>query len=111
MLRKTITDYYANLSGKYGFEIDISGVFLTKEADKLSAKRKTKEYVEILNYIIEKKANPENAYWRLGDMSFRAGDLEKAKNYIGKMLEIIGSDAGMVKSRYDMIVKMIEDRK
>ena len=106
---KDITDYYENLSQKYGFEIDISGILLVKEADKLSRQRRTRENVEILNYIIEKNANPENAYMRLSDISMREGDLEKVKEYLEKTLTIIGSDAGMVKSRHEQVVKTINE--
>jgi hypothetical protein len=106
-----IVNYYKNLSTELNFDIDVPAQVLVMEADKLSAKAKVDDSVEILHYMIEKKLGHENAYWRLGNMYLEAGKLELAKEYIGKMLELLGSDAGMIKSRYDQILKMIEEAK
>jgi uncharacterized protein len=104
-----IKNHYAGLSKKYGYDIDIPGHVLVMKADELAAKGKTAEYTEILCYMIETNTDQSNAYWRLADMSYRAGRMEEAKEYLAKMMELMGSDAGIVKNRYKQIDRMIRE--
>jgi hypothetical protein len=106
---KDIKIHYSKLSEKFGYDIDIPGHVLVMKADELAAKGKTAGYAEILRYMVETKTDQSNAYWRLADLSYREGRPEETKEYLTKMMAFMGSDAGIVKNRYNHIDRMIRE--
>ena len=102
-------NYYKNLSKEIGFDIDIPGHVLTHQSDQLLSKGKEKEAIEIYHYMIKTNSQVVNAYWRLADISIRNEDYKSAKEYLGKILEIMDGDVGMIKQRYDFVVKKLEE--
>lgn len=106
-----ITVYYNDLSQELGFEVDIPGHVLTTQSDNLASENKEKEAVEIYHYMIKTNSQVANAYWRLASISIRDEDYNSAKDYLGKMMEVIEGDIGMIKQRYDFVIKKLEEQK
>ena len=105
-----ILDYYKNLSQEYGFPVDAPEHVLTIQgAEHLMAQGKMDEAVVILKYNMKKYPQAANAYWRMANIDLRAGKLEKAKEYLEKMIELIPSDDAMIRSRLSMVEKRINE--
>jgi len=102
-----IINYYQKLSKKLGFEVDIPEHVLTVQSDKVIRKGYMNSYLEILNYMIKKYPFSSNAYWRLGNLHQRSGELTEAIKYYNKILEYLKDDVGMIKAR----IQMLERRK
>lgn len=101
--------YYKELSNELGFEVDVPDQVLTQQSDKLSEAQKTAAAIEIWYFMLEKNPNSGNALWRLANYHQNTGNLVQAKEYYGRMLAAIGSDAGMIQNRYDQVDKMIRE--
>jgi predicted alpha/beta superfamily hydrolase len=106
-----ILSYYKELSDEYGFNLDVPQHVLTMQSDSLMQKGKTDEMLSVLRYMLEKNPSSGNALWRLGNHHERTGDLGKAVEYYERMIKFMGSDAGMIKGRVDMLKKKIEERR
>jgi len=100
--------FYKDLSNEYGFEVDAPEHVLSHISDLLMQKEKTEEMLRILEYILERDPSSGNALWRMGNHFERNGELEKAVTYYERMILFLGSDAGMIKNRVDMLKKKIE---
>jgi len=104
---KDIIDYYEKLSQEYGFEVDPPSLMLTFEGDKLSQQGKAKDAIELFEYELSLYPKSLNALWRLGEIYRGKSDLERARDYYKKFLEIRDVDAAMIHSRLDQVEKMI----
>lgn len=105
-----ILGHYERLSQKYGFDLDAPEHVLTHYGiDHLLEIGKIDEAVTILNYNMKKYPYAANAYWRMANIDLRAGNLEKAKGYLEKMLELLPFDNGMIRSRLGIVEKRINE--
>jgi predicted alpha/beta superfamily hydrolase len=104
---KDIIHYYEKLSAEYGFEVDPPSLLLTFEGDKLSQERKTKDAIELFEYELSLYPKSLNALLRLGEIYRGMSDLERARDYYKKFLEIRDIDATMIHSRLDQVERMI----
>ena len=104
-----ILAYYRKLSEKYGFEVDIPELILTFQSDNLKEKGNVDEAVVILDYMIEKYPYSANGYWRLGNISQISGNLQQAREYYRKVLEVHPNDVDIVRSRLSMIERKINE--
>ncbi len=84
-----ITAYYAALSERFGFEVDVPERTLASKADELSERGASNSAMEILNYLIEVYPASADGYWRLANLHRGQGNSEKAIEYYRKCLEII----------------------
>jgi len=89
-----ILAFYKNLSDEYGFEVDVPDQVLSQQSDKLSQMQKGTQALEVWQYMLAKNPNSGNALWRLANYYQNEGNLQKAKEIFGKMIEILGSDVG-----------------
>ncbi len=102
--------HYERLSEKYGFNVDAPEHILTSRgADHLLENGKTDEAVMILKYNMKKYPQAANAYWRMANIDLRSGNLENAKGYLEKMVELVPSDNAMIRSRLCMVEKRINE--
>jgi predicted alpha/beta superfamily hydrolase/Tfp pilus assembly protein PilF len=105
-----ILTHYEGLSQKYGFEMDAPEHVLTHYgADYLLEKGKIEEAVTILKYNMKKYPQAANAYWRMANIDLRAGNLENAREYLAKMVELLPSDNAMIRSRLRMVERRINE--
>ena len=105
-----ILGHYDRLSKKYGFNVDAPEHILTSRgADHLMENGKIDEAVTILKYNMKKYPYAANAYWRMANIDLRAGNLEKAKGYLEKMVELLPFDNAMIRSRLSMVEKRINE--
>ncbi len=104
-----IISYYRDLSDRLGFDIDIPGHVLSRQSDRLMQANRQKEAVEIYHYMIDHDAHAPDAYWRLADLAIRNGNYQAAKEYLGNMLKIFHGDVGMIKQRFDWVVRKLDD--
>ncbi len=104
---KDIIHYYEKLSVDYGFEVDPPSLMLTFEGDKLSQEGKAKDAIELFEYELSLYPKSLNALWRLGEIYRGMSDLERARDYYKKFLEIQDVDAVMIHSRLDQVERMI----
>jgi predicted alpha/beta superfamily hydrolase/Tfp pilus assembly protein PilF len=105
-----ILGHYAKLTQKYGFELDAPELVLTHYgADRLMEKGKTNAAVTILKYNMKKYPYAANAYSRMANIDLRAGNLENARDYLEKMIELIPSDNAMIRSRLRNVEKRIKE--
>jgi len=104
-----ILAFYKSLSEEYGYEVDVPEQILTLESDSLMSDGKTEEMLRILEFMLEKDPSSGNALWRMGNHFERNGELEKAIEYYERMIQFMGSDAGMIKNRVEALRKKIEE--
>ena len=105
-----ILGHYERLSQKYGFDVDAPEHVLTMNgADHLMEKGKMDEAVKILKYNMKKYPQAANAYWRMANIDLRAGNLENAKEYLEKMVELLPFDNAMIRSRLRMVERRIKE--
>jgi len=64
--------------------------------------------IEGIGYI-EKYPYSANGYWRLGNISQRSGNLQQAREYYRKVLEVHPNDVDIVRSRLSMIERKINE--
>jgi len=101
--------YYRKLSAEYGFEVDVPEHVLAMQSDSLMQSGETDEMLRMLHYLLKKNPSSGNALWRLGNHHEQIGELEKAIEYYERMIEFMGSDAGMIRSRVDELRKRTEE--
>lgn len=106
---KDILTYYEKLSGEYGFKVEPPSLMLTFEGDKLSQKKKTREAIEVFEYMLALYPKSLNAVWRLGETYRGLGDFEKAKEYYQDFLAIRDTDAAMIHTRLNQVKRIISE--
>ncbi|UCG50548.1 MAG: tetratricopeptide repeat protein, partial [Candidatus Latescibacterota bacterium] len=84
-----ITVYYAALSERFGFEVDVPEMTLAAKADELGAAGASDSAREILDYLIEKHPTSMDGLWRLANLHRELGNREEAIEYYRKCLEIM----------------------
>lgn len=104
-----IIDYYEKLSEEYGFEVDPPSLMMTFEGDKLSEQRKTSKAIALFEYQLSLYPKSLNALWRLGEIYRGMGDLEKAREFYKKFLEIRDIDAAMIWKRLNQVERIISE--
>lgn len=84
-----LVSYYAALSDKLGFDINIPEKILADEALELAERGESEAAVGILEYLIELHPSSLNGYWRLANLHRELGNRERAIEYYRKCLEIM----------------------
>lgn len=84
-----VAGYYAALSGKLGFEIDVPEAVLAQKADDLVGKGERAAAKEMLEYLIERNPVSLDGWWRLANLHRELGDREKAVECYRTCLEIM----------------------
>jgi tetratricopeptide (TPR) repeat protein len=84
-----ITSYYAALSERFGFTIDVPEMTLADEATELGEKGAGEAAIEILEYLIEVYPSSLNGYWRLANLHRELGNRGRAIEYYRKCLDIM----------------------
>lgn len=103
--------YYRKLSAGYGFDVDVPDHVLAMLSNSLRERGKTEAMLEMLHYMLKMNPNSGNALWQLGNHYEGTGELEKAVQCYDRMIKFMGSDAGMIKGRVDMLKKKIAEKK
>ena len=103
-----ILAYYRKLSSEYGFEVDVPEHILAMQSDGLMRKGETEQMLRILHYLLEKDPSSGDALWQLGNHHERIGELDVAIRYYERMIEFMGSDAGMIQNRVDELKERTE---
>lgn len=102
-----ILTYYRDLSATLGFEVDVPGLVLSLQSDKLIQEQRENEAVEMCEYMFEHHLHAVDACWRLADIAVKREDYRSAEKYLGKMLEIFHGDTGMIKRRYEWVMEKL----
>lgn len=102
-----LIDYYINLSGLYGFPVDVPEHVLTDVSDRFDSQKKIKERLEVLEYILKIYPQSVNALWRLANYYKGAGDKQKALNYFEECLRIM-PDFGAAKENVRILKLELE---
>jgi hypothetical protein len=84
-----ITAYYAALSERFGFEVDVPASLLASSADELSGKGENDSAIEVLEYLIDIYPASLDGYWRLANIHRVKGDRQIAIEYYRKCLELM----------------------
>lgn len=84
-----ITSYYAALSERFGFTIDIPEIVLISNAAELASGGASDSALEILAYVIEVYPISVNGYWQLANLHRELGNRETAIEYYQKCLAIM----------------------
>jgi hypothetical protein len=84
-----LTSYYAALSGKLGFNINIPEKILADEATELADRGESDRAIVVLEYLIELYPSSLNGYWRLANLYRELGNREAAIENYRKCLEIM----------------------
>jgi predicted alpha/beta superfamily hydrolase len=84
-----IRAYYADLSKRMGFDIDIPEHVLAMQSDNLVQKGKIEKALEILHFTEKKYPTSANAVWRLANIYRSRGERAKAIGYYKKCLKLI----------------------
>jgi predicted alpha/beta superfamily hydrolase len=99
--------HYHSLSEEYGYDVEMPEHQLVVTYDILEDQRKTKEAMEILNYIMDKNPLSGNGLWRMANLHQQNGNIPGAILNLEKMVKVIGSDSGMIKNRLNYFKKMV----
>lgn len=84
-----ITTYYAAISDRLGFEVDVPAMTLASAADELGEKSAIAAALEILDYLVEVYPTSVDGYWRLANLYREQGDSETAIEYYRKCIELM----------------------
>ena len=84
-----IADYYAALSERLGFDIDIPERALVSEADELSRSGAGDASLEVLTNLVRLYPASADGHWRLANLHRERGDSSAAIEHYRKCLEII----------------------
>ena len=104
-----VISFYKELSQRYGYEVDPPEHVLTVQSDKLMERGKMAEVVSILEYAMEHYPRAANSYFRMSNILFRGGELEPARDYLKKAVELIPFDSGMLSSRLARLERRINE--
>lgn len=102
-----VLSFYRDLSETYGFEVDPPEHVLTVQGDKLMEQGKIKEVLDILTFTMEKYPLAANSYFRMANILARGGNLEGARDYLKKVVELVPHDSGMLRSWLERMEKKI----
>jgi hypothetical protein len=86
---RDIMEYYAALSERFGFAIDIPERTLVFKAAELSQSGEIDSAKEMLEYLIRVHPLSLDGYWRLANLHRESGNREMAIEYYRKCLEIM----------------------
>jgi hypothetical protein len=84
-----ITSYYAALSERFGFEVDVPRMILASKAAELAKRGAGDSAMEILKHLIEVYPTSVEGYWQLANMHRGLGDRDTAIEYYRRCLEIM----------------------
>jgi len=104
-----ITDFYKNISKKYGVDLVAPEHVLTIESDKLLSAGKYNELSDLLEYMLSLYPHSLNTLMRLGDLKRIQGDYETAIKYYDEFLKIRPVDAISIRNRRDNIEKYVTE--
>jgi hypothetical protein len=105
-----ILAHYKALSADYGFEVDVPQSVLAMHSTSLMHRGLTDEMLRILSYMLERNASSLDALWRVGNYFEGIGELDKAVHYYERMIQLMGSDAGMIKGRVEQLKSKIAEQ-
>jgi tetratricopeptide (TPR) repeat protein len=103
-----VLSFYRELSGKIGFEVDPPEHVLTVQGDHLLELGKTNEVMKILEFAMERYPMAANSYFRMANLLSQVGNLERARDYMKKAVELVPQDSGMLRSRLTAMEKKID---
>jgi hypothetical protein len=83
-----ILAYYRQESERLGFEADPPAFLLAVKADDLNHTGRTAAAREVLEYALSLRPSDVNIIYRLGNMMFEAGELERAEECFRKAQEL-----------------------
>ncbi len=86
---RDIRGYYAGLSERFGFEIDVPERTLASAADKVSQKGGSDSALTILEYLVQAYPASLDGHWRLANLYRELGDVEAAIKHYRRCLEIM----------------------
>jgi tetratricopeptide (TPR) repeat protein len=84
-----ITDYYASLSSKLGFEVDVPEIVLASKADDLVSAGDRGGALELLEYLVDRNPRSLDGWWRLANVHRELGDRAEAVACYRTCLEIM----------------------
>ena len=84
-----ITDYYEELSGRIGFDIDVPTMTLAASANGLAMAGNTHAAIEILQYLVETHPASVDGHWQLANIYRERGERDKALGHYRKCLELL----------------------
>ncbi len=102
-----VLSFYRELSAQYGFAVDPPEHVLTVQGDRLLELGQLHEVVKILEFAMERYPRGANSYFRMANLLSRKGDLEGARDYMRKAVELVPHDNGMLRSRLTGLEKRI----
>ncbi len=102
-----IKEFYTGLSKAYGFTVDPPEHILSMQTYGLLGRGRRTEAVEVLNYLQANYPRSANAYMIFSNLYMQDGELEKARDALKKMIEILPGDVGGIQSRIDMLERRI----
>ncbi len=79
--------FYRDLSGEYGYEVDIPERALIMQGDRLQGSGGIDEAEDIYEYVLEQYPHNLDAYHRLAEMLRRLGEYERSIGYYEQFLE------------------------
>ena len=82
-----ILAYYRETGRRFGFEVDPPPFLLSVKADDLLRAGRTDAAREVLEYALSLRPDETNASFRLGNLLFEAGDLDRAEAVFRKLQE------------------------
>lgn len=102
-----LIEYYNNLSGQYGYQVDLPEHVLTDVSDRFDSQKKIKERLEVLEFILKIYPRSVNALWRLANYYKGTGEKERALNYFEECLRIM-PDFGAAKENVRILKSELE---
>jgi predicted alpha/beta superfamily hydrolase len=102
-----ILNFYQDLSKAYRFSVDAPEHILSMQTYDLLGRGKRTAAVEVLDYLQANYPQSANAYMISSNLYTQDGELEKARDGLKKMVEILPGDVGGIQSRIDMLERRI----
>ena len=99
-----LTDYYANLSREFGFEIGVPDAQLSFKGDELQERGNVEEAERLFGFLLDQNPVSVDALFRLANIYYARGEKEKALEYYKRCLEIL-QDVQMIRDRVEQIEK------
>lgn len=82
-----VLTHFAELSRRYGFQVDPPDLVLSQISDRLSGQGKYVEALEVLNHLMALYPASGNGVWRLANLHREMGDTATAIRYYRECLE------------------------